>query len=206
MYSAQSDLAKALSTEHVSCGFGCEGMPLDEFICVYNPCSPWVSVPTQVYGLDPKFHTCMDGIKAFFDPPYTLTTGNGLVAFTTATNSPSTSSSAKPAPTPGSVIASSTAPPAFPQPTRTSPQVPGNPQSTSSNAVIGNQNTQSASTPVTEKVPPTEQGDPPSSSVDPIVPFTTIGSIIVSQAPSSNFIIGSNSRPGPSFDGRKQYF
>lgn len=96
-------------------------MPLNRFTCVYNPCSPWISVPTQVYNFNPKFQTCIDGIKAFFDPPYTLTKGYGLSAFTAI---PVSASSAVPAQTPAPELASATPIPApvapTPKPTVTS--------------------------------------------------------------------------------------
>lgn len=70
------------------------GLPADPFTCVYNPCSPYLSVPTQIYNVDPAFRGCMPGISGFFDPSYFLTPGGhgGLQAFTTTSTSSSSSS------------------------------------------------------------------------------------------------------------------
>jgi hypothetical protein len=46
----------------------------------YNPCSPKVSMPPQLFTINPMWTDCSKGIDGFFDPPYTLTKGNGLSA------------------------------------------------------------------------------------------------------------------------------
>jgi len=48
------------------------------YTVTYNPCSPLLSVPTQLYTIDTLWKDCRPGIDAFFDPPFTLTSGNGL--------------------------------------------------------------------------------------------------------------------------------
>ena len=45
----------------------------------YNPCSPLLSVPTQVFSIDSRWRTCLAGISAFYDPPHALVSANGLL-------------------------------------------------------------------------------------------------------------------------------
>ena len=45
----------------------------------YNPCFPTLSVPPQLFSIDTLWPNCADGIKAFYDPPITLTRGSGLI-------------------------------------------------------------------------------------------------------------------------------
>ena len=45
----------------------------------YNPCSPLLSVPTQVFSIDTSWRTCLAGISAFYDPPYALVSESGLL-------------------------------------------------------------------------------------------------------------------------------
>ena len=195
MYTDYSDFSAA-RTADISCGFGCLGQPIESFTCLYNPCSPFVSVPTQVYGLDPQYNTCIDGIKAFFDPPYTLTVGSGLVAFSSV---PVSSSAATPAGSPQPVIASPTSTPTPVTPTPTPSSTPADPVKTSSQgAVDPGTSTQipadpptsvdpTASTPTIPSDPTTPQAEnSPSSSPASV---TTIGSIAASQV-SSNVVIG----------------
>lgn len=60
---------------------------LYHYTVTYNPCSPLLSVPTQIYALNSLWSTCGPGINAFFDPPRTLTPGQGLSTFGPATTS-----------------------------------------------------------------------------------------------------------------------
>lgn len=174
MYSNSADYEAATD---VSCGLGCIGNPTNQFTCVYNPCSPWVSVPTQVYGLDQKFSTCIDGIKAFFDPPYTLTTGNGLVPFSSV---PASKSSAAPAQTPAPIIAAPTPTPTPNNPTPT--RAPAlDPPSPSNSAPPTNP-------PADPKQPASAVPNDPPANPSPIA---IIGSVIVSLDSSSNVVIGS---------------
>jgi uncharacterized membrane protein YgcG len=55
------------------------------YTVVHNPCSPMLSVPTQLYTLQPQWTGCLPGLSAFFDPIYTLTSAGstGLVPHTT---------------------------------------------------------------------------------------------------------------------------
>lgn len=95
----------------------------------YDPCSPTLSVPTQIFTLNPEWKTCIQGIDAFFDPPYTLQPGADLTTFQPAaaqTPAPVTST-AQPANTPVTPIASVTKAPettAHPQPTNTPDPAP----------------------------------------------------------------------------------
>lgn len=68
-----------------------EGIPPDPITCTYNPCSPYLSVPSQIYSVDSAFRGCMDGIKAFLDPPYFLTPGNGMQPLSASPTSSSSS-------------------------------------------------------------------------------------------------------------------
>ncbi len=46
----------------------------------YNPCFPFLSLPTQVLGLDPAWSTCVHDYGAFYDPPKILKSADGLLA------------------------------------------------------------------------------------------------------------------------------
>jgi hypothetical protein len=97
-----------------------------------------LSVPTELYNLNPLWKTCLPGISAFYDPQYALSTANGLtipsithggnpiipVATATGesavagpTGTPPTASSTK-TPTPSSTLIST--PQGKPAPTRSS--------------------------------------------------------------------------------------
>src|SRR5271168_2204482 len=54
----------------------------------YNLCSPKVSMPTELFTINSMWTGCLKGIDGFFDPPYTLTQGNGLSAFSAVTAAP----------------------------------------------------------------------------------------------------------------------
>jgi hypothetical protein len=180
MYTDYQDYSAA-ATDDRSCGWGCIGQPIDSFTCLYNPCSPFVSVPTQVYNLDPQYNTCVNGIKAFFDPPYTLTAGNGLVAFS---STPVSSTKASPAGSPQPVLASPTSipTPVTPTPTTSSTLVVVESE-TSKSTIDPNTNTQAAAD------PGTSTPQPVSTPITSSVFVATIGSLTASQV-SSNVIIG----------------
>lgn len=44
----------------------------------YNPCSPMLSVPQQILTFNSQWRACSDGIDAFYDPPFALTSMAGL--------------------------------------------------------------------------------------------------------------------------------
>lgn len=46
----------------------------------YNPCFPFLSLPTQVLSLEPAWSTCVHGFGAFYDPPRVLTSVSDLLA------------------------------------------------------------------------------------------------------------------------------
>lgn len=48
------------------------------FPATYNPCSPILSVPPQVYTLDPNWSNCSGGIQAVHDPYSIITTMSGF--------------------------------------------------------------------------------------------------------------------------------
>src|ERR1700712_122048 len=54
-----------------------------EYILTYNPCKPYISVPTQLFAVDPLWTLCQTFWQGFslFDPPHTLEPGAGLSAF-----------------------------------------------------------------------------------------------------------------------------
>jgi hypothetical protein len=90
------------------------------FTITYNPCSPTLSVPSELYTLNSLWTDCLPGISGFYDPPYPLSTGNGLIALTASdplggnnppqvATSDHTSASAGPTPPPPTAI--STKPP-----------------------------------------------------------------------------------------------
>jgi hypothetical protein len=54
------------------------GVPL-----TYNPCRPWLSVPTEIYTLQPQYSSCVHNIKGLYDPPIYLTTSSGFLPITT---------------------------------------------------------------------------------------------------------------------------
>jgi hypothetical protein len=96
---------------------------LNTYTVIQNPCSPFLSVPTLLYSLQPQWTGCVAGIDAFFDPIYTLTTSGamGLVPQTTKGSVPAVPDETK-SPSPGH-----TAKPAVPPPTP-APTPTGNPQ------------------------------------------------------------------------------
>jgi hypothetical protein len=59
-----------------------------------DPCKPTLSWPSQILTLDPAWNICEPPVTALFDPPYTLTSGNGLSAF--SPTPPATIPTAKP--------------------------------------------------------------------------------------------------------------
>jgi hypothetical protein len=44
----------------------------------WNPCEPLLSIPTKMFSLNAAYETCVPGVHALFDPPYSLTQGNGI--------------------------------------------------------------------------------------------------------------------------------
>jgi hypothetical protein len=70
----------------------------------YDLCKPTLSIPSQILTLNPLWNTCLPPVTAFSDPPYALSTGNGLSAF----GPPGVTSSASPGPTLEPVTASVT--------------------------------------------------------------------------------------------------
>lgn len=80
---------------------------IHQFTVTHNPCSPTISVPTQLYTMNPVWSSCGNDLKGLFDPPYTLTSGAGLSGPTTVAapvpviiETPTTTAAAGPSPTP----------------------------------------------------------------------------------------------------------
>ncbi|MCJ1393764.1 hypothetical protein MMC18_006640 [Xylographa bjoerkii] len=86
---------------------GANGDPYDGFVYSYNPCYPTLSVPPQIFSIDPRWMSCLDGISAFYDPPYVLQPGSGLVP---ATSDPGKVSSITTSATAGATAVPATAP------------------------------------------------------------------------------------------------
>jgi hypothetical protein len=51
-----------------------------------DPCKPTLSIPSQILTLNSAWSACEAPLTAFFDPPYALSTGNGLFAVGVKTN------------------------------------------------------------------------------------------------------------------------
>ncbi|KAE9372702.1 hypothetical protein N431DRAFT_536653 [Stipitochalara longipes BDJ] len=81
-FSQTADLAYLRACSIYSVGDN-PGSCVKQYSVTYNPCSPVLSVPTKVFALNPLWTGCIQGISAFFDPPYTLTPG-GPLSLTTA--------------------------------------------------------------------------------------------------------------------------
>ena len=109
-------------TSVLTASFG-EGFTFDaaswaEYTVSYNPCSPTLSAPQQIFTLIPGWENCERGMDGFFDPPYALSVGGGLGAVTTPVVPavPSPTGGAVEGSTPAPVVPVSTTPPAS-QPT-----------------------------------------------------------------------------------------
>lgn len=129
-----------------------------------NPYSPTLSVPTELFAINTLWSTCMQGIAGFFDPPYALSTGNGLVAFATATaGDPVTDSPAKTS----EAAAGPTIAPVTPSPTKTA--APVDSANSVSNDSPEQTPTSTAKDHATNSDPPaqTPNNDPPANSPSP---------------------------------------
>lgn len=99
---------------------------LQEYILTYNPCFPYLSIPQEVYTIDPLWKQCTTYWQGFalYDPPYVLSPAAGLGGFgSTTTSAPSatspdavvtTSANADPGSTPSSVTPPATTTPVVP--------------------------------------------------------------------------------------------
>jgi hypothetical protein len=64
--------------------FQCSGVTLTNLdfqlaTASYNPCSPIISVPAEILTIEPEWKACLNGIGAFYDPPYALTAASGFL-------------------------------------------------------------------------------------------------------------------------------
>lgn len=180
-----------------------------------DPCKPTLSAPAQILTLDPAWNICEAPVTAFFDPPYTLTAGNGLSAISPVATPPATIPTAKPV-TPTPTTSNK------PAPTTTNPEVgTDDPKPTSSIFVPAPSPTAEVSTvrlvtvdsstlsvslniPVTDPLPSdpaasnpnqpdltdTAPAGQPAATGSPAA-VISFGSSVVTADPSSNFIIGS---------------
>ncbi|KAE9370324.1 hypothetical protein N431DRAFT_468387 [Stipitochalara longipes BDJ] len=53
-------------------------------LVTYNPCTPYLSVPTRILTLDSRWSTCVRYLKGLHDPPIIMNTENGFFPVTTA--------------------------------------------------------------------------------------------------------------------------
>jgi hypothetical protein len=137
-------------------------------LLTYNPCTPWLSVPSQILTLDPRWGSCVPNMRGLHDPPTTLTPGNGFFALTTPNPipaDPTKTNIASAAPAIPQVTASRTAAPVV------QPQSPPNPP---------------ARDPLT--VPNTPQAPDPQ--IQPLPAVATIGKTTVTANAASAFVIG----------------
>ncbi|MCJ1247495.1 hypothetical protein MMC30_004709 [Trapelia coarctata] len=163
---------------------------IEYFHYTSNPCSPILSVPPQIFNLDPKWKTCVQGIQVLYDPPYALTQASGLVPVAQTTGDPpvpTTKAQSGPLPqAPASKTPAAQDPPAAPskatvfqpQPvTQTSvPSKPGPPKGNDP-AVLA-----SVSAP----------NDPPAPSNSPVAPPPiTMGSQTISANSAGSVVVGS---------------
>lgn len=51
----------------------------------YNPCEPYLSLPSRILTLDPEWKSCSQSIKGLHDPPSFLNSENGFFPVTTTT-------------------------------------------------------------------------------------------------------------------------
>ncbi len=128
----------------------------------------------QLYSIDPGWHSCLDGISAFYDPPRVLKPGMGLTAVAaTATSDPPVPADQPPT---GRAENGATAAPQTPAPTST----PSDPKKTNLETPISpNQATNVQDGPVpgfptkdlsNAQSPDDQTVDPPSSPQDPATP------------------------------------
>jgi len=182
----------------------------------YNPCSPTLSVPTEIFTLNPFWTACIPGINGLYDPPYPLTAGSGLSAFNAADLAQTTISSGPVIQTP--VTPTSTAGPApflvapTPTPTSTPSSTPADPAATpndpppaksdfvagQSNSPTAGNNDPAASTPsATGNDPPTNNKPPAQSPTGtspasaPVPAIITLGSSVITANSASAFTIDS---------------
>ena len=128
------------------------------YTVIHNPCSPALSVPTQLYSLQPLWTGCLPGISAFFDPPYTLTTGGPMGLVTKTSPVPAvpesggpTATPPKPGVTPKPGMPSPTPSPrnSAPSPSPNPPQNPSDPAPAPSAFIVAGQTLAQGAPPVT---------------------------------------------------------
>lgn len=79
---ACADTTTAVYIAGYSPGFDSTSVSGDSlYTLTYNPCSATLSVPTELFAINSAWATCVPGINGLYDPPYSLTPGNGLTAF-----------------------------------------------------------------------------------------------------------------------------
>jgi hypothetical protein len=53
------------------------------FLATYNPCTPWISAPTEILTMDPRWSTCFKTFRGIHDPRSILETASGFHPVTT---------------------------------------------------------------------------------------------------------------------------
>jgi len=116
-------------TASFGAGFTFDAASWAEYTVSYNPCSPTLSAPQQIFTLIPGWDNCERGMDGFFDPPYALSVGGGLGVITTpaAPIVPSPTGGAVEGSTPAPLIPAPTAPPASQPTSAPVKQLPPNP-------------------------------------------------------------------------------
>jgi hypothetical protein len=51
-------------------------------VVTYNPCTPFLSIPSRIITLDRRWNTCIHNFVGLHDPPVILSTGSGFSAVT----------------------------------------------------------------------------------------------------------------------------
>lgn len=90
----------------------------------YNPCFPFLSLPTQILSLEPTWSTCVHGLGAFYDPPRVLHSVSDLLAPVQASTTTMGSSHEDPVHTGGATAGQAITIPPRATPTIAPPLVP----------------------------------------------------------------------------------
>lgn len=77
--------------------------PFDPWVVTYNPCSPYLSIPSNLLTLNPHWSTCWRNFEGLHDPPSVLETANGFFPVTTTAPAPKSPTETKGAAAPQAV-------------------------------------------------------------------------------------------------------
>lgn len=166
---------------------------ISQYTVSYNPCSPTLSAPSEIYTIEPGWSTCVRAFSGLWDPPYALKPGASTLGSITATSVDpikTTSATAVQGSTPSQTLASPTA-----TATQDPTTQPTSNESTAQKSTAG----QTSPDPSTKLDPPT--GLQPSTTLaqgssDPAIatssstPFVVIGSQTISAGQSGTYVSG----------------